>query len=59
MGANARTHIYGIAARAVAALAMIIALARPAPAAVSLGGWMAHSPDDLPGSFATLPLGAR
>jgi hypothetical protein len=35
-------------------MAFLAALARPAPAAVSLGGWMAHSPDDLPGGFATL-----
>src|ERR1044072_1002788 len=56
MGTLARLD--GIAARAVRGavftLAMIAALARPAPAAVSVGGWMAHSPDDLPGGFATL-----
>jgi hypothetical protein len=39
---------------AIITLAVLAAAARPSAAAVSLGGWMAHSPDDLPGSFTTL-----
>ena len=38
----------------LALLLVLLAAWSPAVADVTVGGWMAHSPDDIPGGFATL-----
>jgi hypothetical protein len=52
-----RSRAHRVVRKALASLTLagaLFSLPARAPAAVSLGGWMAHSPDDLGGGFVTL-----